>query len=510
MQIRTAHGDALCFRTGALVVPLFSDCGLEGAASEIDQKLGGAITDALRSGEIEGKLGETIFLHAMDEPFRRVLVIGLGRRDRFEPHLLARYSGSAVRYLGRRNIGDIAIVVPSHAKNAQEAQVSLIVEGAITGAFEASVYQKQPKRRLVSEAVAVVAGELDSLAIERGISRGIVLGEAINTARTLAITPANDMTPAHLAIAATNLAQEADLGIDVLDEERAKQEGMGAYLSVAQGSSQSPKFIVLSYRGDPASDELVALVGKGVTFDTGGISIKPSLKMEDMKYDMCGGAGVIAALYAIGRLKPSINVVGIVPATENMPSGMSTKPGDIVTAMDGKTIEVINTDAEGRLILCDALTYAKKLGATRIVDAATLTGACVVALGHATSAAMTNDDGWLGEFLAAAKDTGERYWHMPYHEEYTTAMESDIADLRNTGGAHAGALTAGAFLRAFVGDTPWIHLDIAGTAHVETENAWQAKGPTGTPVRALVSLIERIAGARLSNGNGAAKLPVAH
>jgi len=224
---------------------------------------------------------------------------------------------------------------------------------------------------------------------------------------------------------------------------------------------------------------------------------------------MSGGAGVIAVMAAIGKLKPKINVVGIVPATENMPSGKATKPGDIVTSMSGKTIEVINTDAEGRLILCDGLTYAKKLGATKLVDAATLTGACVIALGHAASAAITNDDAWLNEFLAAAKDSGERYWHMPYYDEYSSAMKSEIADLKNTGGRAAGTLTAGAFLRAFVEGTPWIHLDIAGTAYVDTETAWQAKGPTGTPVRALVSLVERLAATHAVSHNGKAKTPVA-
>src|SRR5579864_5230680 len=223
-----------------------------------------------------------------------------------------------------------------------------------------------------------------------------------------------------------------------------------------------------------------------------------------MKYDMSGGAGVIATMRALGKLKPKINVVGIVPATENMPGGRATKPGDIFTAMNGKTIEVINTDAEGRLILADALCYANKLGATKIVDAATLTGACVIALGHAASAAVTNNDAFGAEFLSSAKPTGERYWQMPYYEDYTTAMKSDIADLKNTGGRPAGTLTAAAFLKAFAGDTPWVHLDIAGTAYVDTETPWRAKGPTGTPVRAFVAFVEKLAGAPVLHTNGAA------
>jgi leucyl aminopeptidase len=306
----------------------------------------------------------------------------------------------------------------------------------------------------------------------------------------MAVTPSNDMTPTRMAEEAAKVAESTGLEIDVLDEDRARREGMGSFLSVAQGSAQPPKFIVLRYNGDPSSKELLALVGKGITFDTGGISIKPAEKMEDMKYDMSGGAGVIAAMSAIGKLKPKLNVVGIVPATENMPGGKATKPGDIFKAMNGKTIEVINTDAEGRLILADGLAYANKLGATRIVDAATLTGACVIALGHAASAMVTNNEAFGEEFLAAAKPTGERYWQLPYYEEYTNAMKSDIADLKNTGGRPAGTLTAAAFLREFVDDTPWIHLDIAGTAYLDNEFPWQAKGPTGTPVRAFVALAE--------------------
>ncbi len=224
--------------------------------------------------------------------------------------------------------------------------------------------------------------------------------------------------------------------------------------------------------------------------------------MEEMKYDMSGGAGVIASMCAIGQLKPKINVVGIVPATENMPGGKATKPGDIFKAMNGKTIEVINTDAEGRLILADALCYANKLGATKIVDTATLTGACVIALGHAASAAVSNDDAFANQFLSVAKSTGERYWQMPLYDDYASAMKSDIADLKNSGGRAAGTLTAAAFLKNFAGDTPWIHLDIAGTAYLDSESAWQAKGPTGTPVRALVSLVEQLSGSSAIHSNG--------
>jgi leucyl aminopeptidase len=493
MQVRLIHDAPSSVRAGALVVPFFSDSGLEAAAQAVDAELGGVIADALSAGEVRGRLGDHVLVYAKGKPYRRILAVGLGERSSFEPHLLARYAGIAVRYLGRRNIEEIAIALPSQAKGREAACASFVAEGAITGAFETSLYQERPERRLVTTSVAVLSEGFDGAALERGVARGVILGEAVNLARRLAITPANDMTPTQLAAEATAVAERGGLEIDVLDEARARKEGMGSFLSVAQGSSQPPKFIVLRYNGDPSSKEMLALVGKGITFDTGGISIKPAERMEDMKYDMSGGAGVIAAMSALAGLKPKLNVVGIVPATENMPGGKATKPGDIVTAMNGKTIEVINTDAEGRLILADALVYANKLGATKIVDAATLTGACVIALGHASSAAISNNDAFAADFLTVAKPTGERYWQMPYYEDYTAQMKSDIADLKNTGGRAAGTLTAAAFLKEFVNDTPWVHLDIAGTAYLENESAWQAKGPTGTPVRAFVALAESLA-----------------
>jgi leucyl aminopeptidase len=508
MQVRLTADEPISVSAGALVVPFFSESPLEGATKEIDAALGGAIAEALASGEVRGKFGEHVLAYAKGQPYRRVFAISLGQQSSFEPYLLARYAGIAVRYLGRRNVEKIAIVLPASARGREAECAAFVAEGAITGSFETTLYQESPERRLAASEVAIVQAGFDAAELERGVARGTAIGEAVNLARRLAITPANDMTPTHMAEEATKVANASGLEVDVLDEARARAEGMGSYLSVAQGSSQPPKFIVLRYNGDPASKEVLALVGKGITFDTGGISIKPAERMEDMKYDMSGGAGVIAAMGAIGRLKPKLNVIGIVPATENMPGGKATKPGDIVKAMNGKTIEVINTDAEGRLILADALSYANKLGATRIVDAATLTGACVIALGHASSAAITNDEAFGTQFLAAAKPTGERYWRMPYYEDYTTQMKSDIADLKNTGGRAAGTLTAAAFLREFVDGTPWVHLDIAGTAYLENESAWLAKGPTGTPVRAFLALVEalshpdRSAEGAESKGNG--------
>jgi leucyl aminopeptidase len=504
MQVRLTSDAPLGVRTGALVLPVFSE-GTEEVAKDVDDVLGGTIAEALATGEFKGKLGECLLVHAKDHAFRRVLAIGLGERAKFEPMLLARYAGAAVRYLGRRQVTEIAIVLPPQSRGLETAAASFVAEGAIAGTFETSMYQEKPEKKVATDTVSIVASGFDVPALERGLARGTILGEAVNFARRLAITPANDMTPTHLADEAGKMAKENGLDIDVLDEARARKEGMGSFLSVAQGSTQPPKFIVLRYNGDPSSKDVLGLVGKGITFDTGGISIKPADRMEEMKYDMSGGAAVIATMSAIAKLKPKINVIGVVPATENMPGGKATKPGDIVRAMNGKTIEVINTDAEGRLILADGLCYARKAGATKLVDCATLTGACVIALGHAAAALVANDDAFAKEFLDATKSTGERYWQMPAYEEYANQMKSDIADLKNTGGRAAGTLTAAAFLRSFVDDTPWLHLDVAGTAYLDTESAWQAKGPTGMPVRALVSLTEALAGAPIAgvHSNGA-------
>ncbi len=493
MQVRIAHDAPVAARTGALVVPIFTDSTLDGALKDVDNALGGTIASILASGEIKGKPFETSLVHAAGQPFERVLIVGLGEREKFEPYQLARYVAAAVRQLGRKNVEEIAVALPPQVKGNEAVCGSFAAEGALTGAFDITLYQRKPDKAIAVKTVTLLDAGFDTAAFATGVARGETLGEAVNFARRLQATPANDMTPTHLAQEATDAAAKVGLEIDVLDEARARKEGMGSFLSVAQGSAQPPKFIVLTYKGDPGSKELLAIVGKGITFDSGGTSIKPAANMEDMKYDMSGGAATIAALFAIGKLKPKLNVVGIVPATENMPGGKATKPGDIFTAMNGTTIEVINTDAEGRLVLADGLCYANKLGATKIVDAATLTGACVIALGHAASAAVSTNDAFAETFLAAAKPTGERYWRLPLYEDYSTAMKSDIADLKNTGGRPAGTLTAAAFLKAFVGDTPWVHLDVAGTAYLDSESAWQAKGPTGTPVRAFVSLAEALA-----------------
>jgi len=507
MQVHVSSDAAASVATAALVVPVFAGSALEGAAAEVDRALGGALADVVGS-EITGKPNETALIHAKDAPFRRVLVVGLGDRAKLTAGALAKYAGTAVRYLGKRGVERIAIALPDGLTGTQAA--SFVAEGALVATVDATLYRTEPDKPVVTNEVTILAGGYDLASIEAGARRGAILGEAVNAARRMALTPGNDMTPTHLAQRARELAADADLEVTVYDEAWMAEKGMGALLGVSRGSDEPATLTLLRYRGDPSSNETLALVGKGLTFDSGGISLKPPENMHEMKYDMSGGAGVIAALWAIGKLRPKLNVIGIVPSSENLPGPRAMKPGDILRAMNGKTIEVLNTDAEGRLILADALAFAVELGAAKIVDAATLTGACVIALGHAASGVMSNDDAFVERFLRLVDDVGERYWRLPLFPEYDQQIKSDIADLKNTGGRPAGAETAGTFLKNFVAGTPWIHLDVAGTAYLDNESSYLAKGPTGTPVRAFVALAEDLAAQGFStNGVATKKEPAA-
>jgi leucyl aminopeptidase len=361
------------------------------------------------------------------------------------------------------------------------------VEGAILGDFEPDRYKTDDDKKSVDSFTVVVEGGLANLAA--AADRGRILAEAQNFTRDLVNQPANLLTPMGMAEAARKMAAEYHLDCEILDREQMEKLGMGALLGVAQGSAEPPALIVVRYK--PAEGESKAhlgLVGKGVTFDTGGISIKPADGMEKMKYDMAGGASMLGAMRAIAQLKPAIPVTALVPCVENMPGSRAQRPGDIVTAMSGKTIEVINTDAEGRLILADVLHYARQQGCTHLVDAATLTGAIVVALGHLNVGLFANDDGMRDRVLAAAKAEGERMWAMPLEDDYKDYLKSAFADLANVGGRWGGAVTAAVFLKEFAGDTPWVHLDIAGTAWIDDVKPFLAKGPSGVPVRTLVRL----------------------
>jgi len=501
MHLGVHTGDLRSLKADALVAPVYKGGEFDPVTRAADALLGGAITRAVESGEITGKAYERTPFHVTQQSgkglaARAVLVVGLGARKDLDAVTVGRYAGSAVRYLGKRKYASIAVALPEASNEFAAKAAERIAECALAAAFDTTTHRsKKPEDAVATEEVALYAPSGDEQALSHALARGRVIGDAVNLARLLANAPPVELTPEAMANSARTVAKQVGLDVAVLEPRQMEQLGMGAILAVGKGSVNAPRMIVLTYKGDPKSKETLALVGKGITFDSGGISLKPGERMDEMKMDMSGGAGVIGAMAAIATLKPKVNVVGIVAAAENLPSGSAYRPGDVLRAMNGKTIEVLNTDAEGRLVLADALSYAvANLGATRIVDAATLTGACVVALGHAASAAMTNDEAWVKTVLEAAAKTGERYWQMPLFEDYTTQIRSEIADLKNTGGRAGGALTAAAFLKEFVGDVPWVHFDIAGTAYTDAEAPYQAKGPAGVPVRAFVAIAEHLAG----------------
>ncbi len=478
----------------ALVLPVFEGEQPDtGVLLEIDKRTNGLIRSLIESGEFSGKQGETAYLHRPGEiKASRVVLFGVGKPADVTIDVVRKTAGAAARLLRGKKVKRFAIVRRSQLPLGDAAQAA--VEGALLALFEPGKYHTSDKPEDSLEEMILVTTEGDSEQLRNAIERGRIIAEATNFARDVINEPSNIMTPTELARRAEETATTYQLGIDVLDTAQMTDLGMGALLGVAQGSEEPPKLIVLSYNAPNKCEETIAIIGKGITFDTGGISIKPADGMERMKYDMAGGATTIAAMRAIAQLKPAVNVIGLVPATENMPGGRAQRPGDVVRSMNGKTIEVINTDAEGRLVLADALTYAKKLGATRIVDLATLTGAVSIALGDVNVAILGNDQDWIDEVVAASKQAGERLWQLPLDREYREQIKSEIADIKNVGGRKAGTITAAWFLREFVDETPWAHLDIAGTAWNETAKPYLSIGPTGVCVRTLVNLVERVAG----------------
>jgi leucyl aminopeptidase len=459
---------------GALVVPVF-----EGGA---EKRFGaGPLAEA---GEITGKFGELTLVHRPEgAAAERVLFAGAGKAAQFDAAAARKLAGIAVRHLKAKSVKRVAFAFDG-------AHADAVVEGAILANFDPDRYRTANDKKSIDEVAVVAEGAADG--VQAAAERGRIVAEAQNLTRELVNEPANRLTPRLLAEAAQKMAAAHGLECEILERPQMEKLGMGALLGVAQGSAEPPALIVIRYRPQTAakSSAHLGLVGKGVTFDTGGISIKPAEGMEKMKYDMGGGAAMIGAMQAIAQLKAPIPVTAFIPAVENMPGSRAQRPGDIVTAMSGKTVEVINTDAEGRLILADALTYARRQGCTHLVDAATLTGAIVVALGHVHIGLFANDDAMRDRVLAASRAEGERAWAMPLDEDYKDYLKSAFADLANVGGRWGGAITAAWFLKEFAEDTPWVHLDIAGTAWLDDEKPWLAKGPTGVPVRTLVRLAE--------------------
>ena len=452
--------------------------------SAADRAVQQAASDLIAAGDLSGKNFEISWLHKpAGLKANRLLLIGGGKSKKFTVSDLRKLAGAAVRALKPRNLRSLAFSIPQEIP--AEQAVRAIVEGAIVGDFDPDTYKSDRKDQKIESLTVVASG--DQAALQRALDEARVIAESQNFTRDLVNEPSNRMTPTVLANRAQEMARETGLKCEVYGADKIKELKMGAFWGVAQGSDEPPTLIVLRYEpaGTPEKPVL-GLVGKGITFDTGGISIKPADGMEKMKYDMAGGATMLGAMRAIALLKPKVKVIGIVCATENMPSGKAQKPGDIQTAMSGKTIEIINTDAEGRLVLADGLCYARQLGCTHLVDAATLTGAVVVALGYANAGIFANDDEIYDRFKNALDKAGEKMWRLPLDDEYKEQIKSNIADIMNTGGRWGGAVTAAKFLQEFAEETPWIHLDIAGTAWMEDNKPWIAKGPSGIAVRSLV------------------------
>jgi leucyl aminopeptidase len=456
-----------------------------------DAAVKAAAADVLASGEFKAGVNETVLIHApAGLKAKRLLVVGLGKQGKATVHGVRTAAGTAVRYAKPRGIRELVLVSAELSTLAPDACVRAAAEGAIVGDFDSDTYRSDRQDVSVQSFLVAVGPGPKKSAAEAAFAEGVIVGESQNFARALVNEPGNVLTPTEFGKRAAVMAEEVGLGWDVSSTERLKELKMGAFLSVAQGSEEPPALIVLRYEPEGLKDGAVlGLVGKGITFDTGGISIKPADNMEKMKYDMAGGAAMLGAMRAIALLRPNVRVICVVCASENMPDGKAQKPGDVQTAMSGKTIEIINTDAEGRLVLADGLAYAKQLGATHLIDAATLTGAVGVALGKINAGAFSNDEDTFEKFNAGLAASGEKFWRLPLGDEYTELIKSDIADIKNTGGRYGGAITAAEFLKVFAEDTPWIHLDIAGLAWIDEGGPHIAKGPSGVAVRSIVEWV---------------------
>jgi leucyl aminopeptidase len=461
----------------------------QGFLRDLNERTDAVISEVIAGGEIRGKQGDVVYIHHAGRiAARRLALIGGGNIKNFGPDAMAKCAGTAARFLRTKGAHTFAFMLRPELALKSGAQAA--VEGVLVGLYEPDTYKTREKEERQIDRLILIADSGSENELEAGIKDGQVMGDAVNLARELANEPSSDLTPSELAARAEKKAKEVGLEIDVLDEARISELGMGAFLGVSRGSEEPPKLVVLTYTPkDPANQEVIAVVGKGITFDSGGISIKPADGMDRMKYDMSGAADTLGIMYALAHRKPRVKVIGLMPTCENMPSGRAYKPGDVLHAMNGKTIEIVNTDAEGRLILADAISYARKLGATRIIDMATLTGACQVALGMVNTGLLANDQKFADDIRESGREVGEKLWQLPMDVEYRELIRSDIADMKNSGGRYGGAITAAFLLNEFAEDTPWVHLDIAGTAWDSDRKPYMAKGPTGACVRTIVNYI---------------------
>jgi leucyl aminopeptidase len=501
LQVSTISAAPATAATPLLVLFLYEgEAELAGPVAAVDERLGGAMRRVLAAGDFRGKKEESLLLYPRtgEVPAERVLLIGAGKREDYTPERLRRGVGIAVRQAERLGTPRLSLWLGNVDRRSEhlggQHAARAAVEAAVLAAWDFREMKTggngdAPPPSRVEEVVLLAGDDAERDEYARAAQTAAVAARAENLARELAARPGNVATPSYLAAIADGIAREHGLVLTVLDREAMEREGMRGLLAVAKGSQEPPRFIVLEYRGGAVGARPLVLVGKGVTFDSGGISIKPAEKMEEMKYDMSGAAAVLGAMRAIAELRLPVNVVGLVPATENLPSGTAVKPGDVIGSHFGRTIEVVNTDAEGRLILVDALSYARRFEPAAILDAATLTGACVVALGNHAIGLMGNDGGLEEEVRAAGQRVGERCWPLPLWDEYREQLDSGIADIKNTGGRPAGTITAGWFLKEFVGATPWVHLDIAGTAYGDNPPPYLRKGPTGVPTRLFIEWV---------------------
>ena len=493
MEVLAVQGNILEHDADLVVVNLFEEVTTPGGATgAVDRALNGQITALIAAGDFEGKLNETLYLYTNDAiSARRILIVGLGKQDEFTVDRARQAAAKAARTardLGAKRVASIVHGAGIGGLSPLDA-ARAAAEGTVLGLYRYLRYASDENGKELDSVAFVEADAEKFAAVSLGVSDGIAIGEAQNFVRDLATTPGSDLPPAALAEAASSMAQEFGLQCTILGPEEIAAENMNVILGVSRGSDQPCRFIVLEYTPDEATEQTIVLVGKGITFDTGGLNLKPGDSMRHMESDMAGGAGVIGAMRLVGHFKPSARVIGLVPASENMPGGNAFKPGDVLRAANGKTIEIDNTDAEGRLVLADALCYAQRYNPTAIIDMATLTGAVIIALGQHAAGLMTNHAGLAAKLTAAGEATGERVWELPLWPEYEEQVKSTIADVKNTGGRAAGSITGAALLKLFVDEKPWAHLDIAGVDYTDMDRPYIPKGSSGFGARLLYQVV---------------------
>jgi len=493
VKIFVKKGNLAEAKSQAIILTFFEDQKkLAGAALQIDQKSGGLISELMKNRDFEAKQSQVSVIYARDLlPAKRIALLGLGKSAEVDLDKIRGAFAKVMQHLRSINIKEAATSIDwKLVDETKEKIVQAVVEGALLGLYQYTPFKTVGREDLKEmEQLSIICEGKDYNLIEKEVKKTQIITGAVYFVRDLVSAPSNEMTPSIMAKKAHGIGKRKNVVCKVLDKAKMKELGMNSLLGVASGSNEEPKFIILEYSGTKKSEAPIVLVGKGLTFDSGGISIKPAEKMDEMKTDMSGGAAVMGAVMAASNLQLPLNIVGLIPTTENMPSGTAYKPGDIIKSYSGKTIEVINTDAEGRLILADALSYASKYKPAAIIDVATLTGACIIALGDDVIGMLGTDDKLKSEINRAAKATGELVWELPLWESYSELIKSDIADYKNSGGRVAGTITAAAFLSKFVGDYPWVHLDIAGPAWRAKDIAYIPKGASGVTVRLLVEFL---------------------